>query len=245
VYQLLPTYPCLDLGHGIPKPLQDAPVPDLEADRVRAAVAFHATIAEQIKKGGGGYEIIAIKGHVQPTAQSALLRAGRIEPIKAYHGVDYGGDGTVPRPSSHPPEWDGDTRAVFAAQKHGSLQNTESVLHQLFGTLTGQLGKWMGGENIGVDVPSVVSVGEGLTIRAQAEAGDATLALQAVVMREDGVIVGEPQLLDSDGEGGYDTRLSGLAAGTYRIRVESAVTQRPVEPVTDITLVWDNAAGAQ
>jgi pimeloyl-ACP methyl ester carboxylesterase len=244
LYQLLPTYPCLDLGDGIPKTLEDAPSPDLEPDRVRAAAAFHRTIAEQIKKGGGGYEIIAIKGHVQPTAQSALLRAGRIESINAYQGVDHGGDGTVPRPSSHPPEWDGDTRAVFAAQKHASLQNTESVLHQLFGALTGQLGKWMGGENIGVDVPSVVSVGGGLTIRAWTEAGDATLALQAVVMREDGVIVGEPQLLDSDGDGGYDTRFSGLAAGTYRIRVESAVPQRPVEPVTDITLVWDNAEGA-
>ena len=28
------------------------------------------------------------------------------------------------------------------------------------------------------------------------------------------------------------------------IRVESAVVQRPVKPVTDITLVWDNAEGA-
>jgi hypothetical protein len=116
-------------------------------------------------------------------------------------------------------------------------------LQQLFGALTGHLGKWLGGERIGLDVPSVVSVGERLPIRAQAEAGDPTLPLQAVVMREDGVIVGEPLLLDSDGEGGYDTRFSGLAAGTYRIRVESAVPQRPVEPVTDITLVWDNAEG--
>jgi hypothetical protein len=93
-------------------------------------------------------------------------------------------------------------------------------------------------------MPSVVRVGERLPIRAQAEAGDPTLALQAVVMRENSVIVEEPPLLDSDGEGGYDTRLSGLAAGIYRIRVESAVPQRPVEPVTDITLVWDSAAGA-
>jgi len=244
VYQLLPTYPCLDLGDGILKPLQDAPVPDLEPDRVRGAAAFHRTIAERINKGGGGYEIIAIKGHIQPTAQSACLCAGLIQPINMYRGVDRGGDGTVPRPSSHPPEWDGDTRAVFAAQKHGSLQNTESVLHQLFGALTGDLGKWMGGERIGVELPALVRVGEVLPIQVQAETGDPTLALHAVVMCEDGVVAGEPRLLDSAGEGGYNTRFSGLAAGTYRIRVESAVPQRPVEPVTDITLVWDNAEGA-
>jgi hypothetical protein len=88
----------MDLGDGILKALNDAQAPDLEADRVRAAAAFHGTIAEQVEKGGGGYEIIAIKGHVQPTAQSALLRAGRIEPINAYRrGIDHGGDGTVPQ----------------------------------------------------------------------------------------------------------------------------------------------------
>jgi pimeloyl-ACP methyl ester carboxylesterase len=133
IYQLLPAYPCLDFGDGVVRALVDATIPDLETDRLRAAAAFHGTIAEHVKKGGGGYHIVAIKGHVQPTAQSALLRAGRIEPINTYKGVDHGGDGTVPRPSSHPPEWDGDSSAVFAAQKHASLQNTESVLHQLFG----------------------------------------------------------------------------------------------------------------
>jgi hypothetical protein len=244
VYQLLPTYPCLDLGDGIPKVLNGASVPNLESDRVLAAIAFHRTIAEKVKREGSGYEIIAIKGHVQPTAQSAFLRAGRIEPINTYRGVDRAGDGTVPRPSSHPPEWDGDARAVFAAQKHGSLQNTETVLHQLFGALTGNLGKFMGGENIGVELPALIRVGEVLPIRGQAEGGDPTLALQAVVMNEASVVVGEPQLLESDGEGVYYTEVPGLVAGTYRIRVESAVPQRPVEPVTDITLVWDSRAGA-
>jgi hypothetical protein len=31
-------------------------------------------------------------------------------------------------------------------------------------------------------------------------------------MNEAGVVVGEPQLLDSDGEGGYDTEIPGLVA---------------------------------
>lgn len=95
-----------------------------------------------------------------------------------------------------------------------------------------------------MEVPTLVSVGEQVPVLARAEAGDPTLALQAVAMREDGVVVGDSQLLDSDGEGGYHTEIPGLAAGTYRIRVESAVPQRPVEPVTDITLVWDSAVAA-
>ena len=42
--------------------------------------------------------------------------------------------------------------------------------------------------------------------------------------------IGEPQPLYSDGEGSYNTEIPGLPAGAYRIRVESAVPQRPVEP---------------
>lgn len=118
VYQLLPTYPCLDLGDGVMKSLIDMKVPELETDRVWASATFHHKIAEHVEKNTGTYQIIAVKGHVQPTAQSALLRLGRIEPINLYKGVDRGGDGTVPRPSSHPPEWKDDSSAVFAAQKH-------------------------------------------------------------------------------------------------------------------------------
>ena len=51
VYQLLPTYPCLDLGDGILREANDTPLPDLEPDRVQAAIAFHHTMAEQIAKG--------------------------------------------------------------------------------------------------------------------------------------------------------------------------------------------------
>jgi len=43
VYQLLPTYPCLDLGDGALKALSEkVQVPDLEAGRVQAAAAFHS-----------------------------------------------------------------------------------------------------------------------------------------------------------------------------------------------------------
>lgn len=241
IYQLLPTYPCLDPGDGNLKRLVELPLSTLEADRVQAAATFHRTIAAELAKGGGGYEIIAIKGHVQPTAQSARIRGDYVDPLNAYNGVDRGGDGTVPRPSSHPPEWESDSRAIFAAQKHSSLQNTDGVLDQLYGALTGKLGQWMGGERIGVDIPTVIRPGEVLPVKAVAEGGDPTLALQGFVMREDGSTAKEPELLDSDGRGSYRVEFSGLAPGAYRVLVESAVPQRPVDPVTDIILAWDTA----
>ncbi len=51
--------------------------------------------------------------------------------------------------SSHPPEWDGGLLSCFGGAETWLLAElTESVLHQLFGALIGNLGKWMGGENI-------------------------------------------------------------------------------------------------
>lgn len=243
LYQLLPNYPCLDTGDGNLLKLTKASLPNLENSRVKAASDFHQKINDCAKSKDAKYEIIAIKGHVQPTAQTAYLERDTIIPIKLYGGVDRGGDGTVPRPSSHPPEWEGETRTtIFAAQKHASLQNSEGILQQLFGALTGHLGKWLGDEQIGVEMPDVIEAGNHLPIFAKSKSGDTTLVLQAIVNREDGKVVSEPLLLQNKGWGVYSEKMKDLRPGCYRITVESAVPQRPVESVTDITLVWDKEA---
>ena len=241
MYQLLPIYPSIDTGSGPLQQLSDVSVPHLESQRVKDAVRFHQQIADALREGA--YDVSVIKGHVQPTSQSARVKGNQIEPLRSYNKKDLGGDGTVPRPSSHPPEWKGgDAGAIFAAQKHGSLQNTEGVLEQLYGILTGNLGKWMGGEHIGLDVPPVVGAGDAITVTAIAEAGDETLALQAWIENESGGPCMEPELMDNVGNGHYELILKGLKPGSYRVTVESAVPQRPVDPVTDITLVWNDAA---
>ncbi|HEX2980182.1 MAG TPA: hypothetical protein VHO48_07950, partial [Anaerolineaceae bacterium] len=115
VYQLLPTYHCVDPGDKQLRLLTELKnVPNLDARRVENAAAFHYTIAEEIKKRSATgetapYQITAIQGIKQPTAQSALLRTigfpNPIQPIFSLNGDDWGGDGTVPRPSSRPPEF--------------------------------------------------------------------------------------------------------------------------------------------
>lgn len=242
MYQLLPTYSSIDIGNGKLQELRAVSVPHLESHRVEnAASCFHQRISDALR--GGDYDLSVIKGHMQPTAQSAKVRGDRIKPLRMYKGEDFKGDGTVPRPSSHPPEWmQGDAGAIFAAQKHGSLQNTEGVLDQLYGVLTGgHLGKWMGGEHIGLDIPAIVTAGDGICVTAIAEAGDDTLALQASIENESGEPCMDPELLNNVGDGRYEVELSGLVPGSYRITVESAVPQRPVDPVTDVTLVWGDA----
>src|SRR6266446_5830833 len=112
------------------------------------------------------------KGVDQPTGQSALLRGGKVEPLRSYKGEDKGGDGTVPRPSSHPPEWKDERASTYVSQKHAVLQSTDSILTQILGMLTGHLGRFMGGARIGFDVPDVVQLGSSVPIEATSQDGD-------------------------------------------------------------------------
>ena len=118
---------------------------------------FIARISAAVEKSPR-YQTFAVKGVDQPTSRIRLLRAGKVEPLRSYNGEDKGGDGTVPRPSSHPPEWEDDGTSTYVSQKHAVLQSTNSILTQISGMLTGHLGRFMGGARIGVDVPDMVDV---------------------------------------------------------------------------------------
>jgi pimeloyl-ACP methyl ester carboxylesterase len=242
VYQLLPTYPCLDLGDGQLHELSDIDLPNIGTASVTEALAFHARISDAIDKTGR-YQTFAIKGIDQPTDQSGILRGSRVEPMRSHKGTDHGGDGTVPRPSSHPPEWLGDSASVFVSQKHAILQSTDSTLDQLFGVLTEQLGRFMGGARIGVDVPDIVMAGSSLRVEATSIDEDPSLPLHVTCEGEDGQAFGSPKLMRATGDGRYHATIDGIPEGAWRVTVRSATPARPVEPVSDCVLVFDPHTG--
>jgi hypothetical protein len=241
VYQLLPTYRCLDLGDGQLRGLSGLDLPNMDAAEVKEGLAFHARISAAVEKAPS-YQTFAIKGVDQPTSQSALLRGGKVEPLRSYKGEDKGGDGTVPRPSSHPPEWEDEGASTYVSQKHAVLQSTDSILTQTSGMLTGHLGKFMGGARIGVDVPDVVQLGSSIPIEATSQDGDPTLPLHVVCDGEGGLAFGSPKLMRATGDGRYHANIDALPEGAWRITVQSATPARPVEPVSDWVLVWKSDA---
>jgi pimeloyl-ACP methyl ester carboxylesterase len=250
VHQLLPNYKCLDVGDGEWHDFYEVAPPSIGTNNLSEALAFHAQIAssvEQIPK----YETHAIKGIDQPTNQSALLRNSKIEPrpvsrVKDENGVikevDTAGDGTVPRPSSHPPEWNDEGPSVFMSQSHAVLQSTGSILTQIFGRLTGNLGRFMGGTGIGLDIPAIVEAGKTVPVEVVSQDGNSTLALHAICHGEDGQPRGNPKLMRALGDGRYQAKLDDLQEGAYRITVQSATPARPIDPVSDWTLVWNAEA---
>jgi pimeloyl-ACP methyl ester carboxylesterase len=236
VYQLLPTYPCIDMGDGKLQALSGIDLPNVHAVNMSEGLTFHARTSGAIE-AKSRYQTFAVKGVDQPTAQSALLRGGKVEPLRSHNGTDYGGDGTVPRPSSHPPEWSDDLASIFVSQKHTMLQSTDSILTQVFGILTGHLGRFMGGARIGVDIPEIVQLGGSAPIEATSKDGDSSLPLHVVCEGEDGQTFGSPKLMRATGDGRYHATIDGLPEGAWRITVRSATPARQVEPVTDWMLV--------
>jgi hypothetical protein len=239
VYHLLPTYQCLDVGDGQLRELSDVDLPNVGGVNVREGLAFHLRISEAVE-ANPRYQTFVIKGVDQPTAQSAIIHDGKVVPVRSYKGIDYSGDGTVPRPSSHPPEWLDDSASIFASQMHPMLQSTDSILAQVFGILTQQLGRFMGGARIGLDIPDVVEVGSHIHVDAVSKDGDPSLSLQVICQSEKGDVFENRILMRPTGDGRYDAKVIGLSEGAWCITVKSATPRRPVEPVSDWTLVWNS-----
>jgi hypothetical protein len=241
VYQLLPTYKCLDAGDGKLRELSAGDLAEFLKDNVPAGLEFHSKIVASVEEKPR-YQTLVLKGVDQPTSQSAVLRNGQVKLLKSYDGKDISGDGTVPRPSSHPPEWKDEGSSIFVSQSHAVLQSTQSVLTQVFGILTGHLGKFMGGTGIGLEVPALVEAGELIAIEAKSQDGNPTLALHALCHGEDGQPRGKRTLMRPLGDGSYIAKFDGLPEGGYRFTVQSATPTKPIGSVSDWSLVWDNSA---
>ena len=243
MYELLPTYPCFDAGGGALQALGEAQGLGLNTSMLKAATTFHEKLAAAVSgRTSRGYETVAIKGVRQPTFQTARASSQGLELLQEREGCDHGGDGTVPRPSAHPPEWrtENGGPTIGASQRHATLQETSDVYTQLFTKLTSdQLGQWMGGQDIGIAVPELLRAGEALTVAADSD--DEAMALQATVtLHDDPLPVAGPELMTNLGDGRYQTTFPDLGPGTYQISVGAAGQATAADPVSDISVIWDD-----
>jgi pimeloyl-ACP methyl ester carboxylesterase len=244
LYQLMPIYPCYDGGDRKLVRVTEAQIPHLDPQKAKAALAFHDEIADAITANmrdpaysAKRYDIRPIVGIEQPTAQSARKDGERVVLIRSHDGEDLGGDGTVPRPSAEPPEFERHENVIYAAEKHASLQNDDDVLFQLNGILTqpsfdprkyrdatGKIGQ-------ALDLDDWVDPSEPLKVRARPL--EETSGLLYVVAQdvESGQEVARQPLREAD-EGWREAELT-LPEGIYRVTSMG----RDVEPVTDLVTV--------
>ncbi len=240
VYQLLPTYRCIDPGDGEPRRVGELDLPGLRSDRLRAAIDFHDEIETALQANRKdeeyrtrGYAIHPIIGIEQPTAQSALVTGDQVELVEHLDGNDDGGDGTVPRISAYPNEWTDPTEGVFSGTKHGSLQNSKAMLSQLEGVLKGltiDLGRRRSASEVTVAVHSEDWYPPGdVSIRLDPSSGSTRVG--ATIQSIDGSEPVGPTDLAEDG-GSVLAIFAAVEEGVYRLEVTGGA-----EAVQDVFVV--------
>jgi len=231
VYQLLPRYPCVDLGNGVMRrPGEVSGLPNVDPAKAAAALAFHHELEQAICANAGSkeykpYVVHPIIGTDQPTKQSARMRAGRLVPFNELRGVDESGDGTVPRSSAIPlgctPTDDRTfgNAALYVSGIHGSLQNLPQVVAQVsYVLLEPQFDLFRAAREVfSLRVDDAYLVGEPVRIRCDA----GTLSRGASLIVEEaptGKQVFKRNLLPESNDA---ISVERLAAGTYRAAIEA------------------------
>jgi hypothetical protein len=246
VYQLLPTYACYDGGDGKLVGVGEATIPHVDQQKAKAAAEFHDEIRNAVKAHEqedeyreNRYDIRPVVGILQPTFQSARAVGDGVQLIRTYNGEDQGGDGTVPRISATPVELEREANAMFASERHASLQNEDGVLVQLRGVMSGLDIDFPGFRDafptigLGLELDDAYQTDEPVPVRVHPEEEPAESLLVQVRDAETNEEVARETLTPAD-DGWHEAELRPLQEGAYRL---TAFGSGRVEPVTDLFVV--------
>lgn len=257
IYQLLPTYRCYDPGDGTFRRLAEVEgIPHVDPARLADAMAFHQEIRDAVASneadaGYGdpdrGYRLYPFVGIGQRTPQSARPDGAGVAVMEVgFDGVDRRGDGTVPRVSATPPEWDDPSRGTFTATKHDSIQNAEASHVGLEGILTGltfDLGDFLrAGPTLAVEAGDLYFRDDPVVVRAEVEADES----EPVVARLDGPDGALPPVpMVRVAEDRYEAAFGALPPGDYAATVSGGGADTPVTEaftVADVALTDETDA---
>jgi hypothetical protein len=247
VYQLLPVYPCVQSPGGKLVRISETSLPNVDRDRAEAARDFHEEIRKAVEENEKDeayqrdrYLIRPVVGTFQPTLQSARPRTDAVDLLRDYKGEDQGGDGTVPRVSATPLELGNNPSAMYASERHASLQNFDAVIQQLDGVLSGldlDLSMYYATNiRVALDVEDAYLTDEQITVRVRPE--DPAVPLVASLLDQRNQVLSRIDLSPSDDEW-REVRFEPQPAGTYRVTVRG---EFGVDPVTDVFGVFSPEA---
>ncbi|KVH72214.1 hypothetical protein WJ41_13865 [Burkholderia ubonensis] len=244
LYQLLPVFECYDPGDGRLRRVGEAgDVPNVDPTRAAAALAFHREIEAAVETNHeldafrkSGYQTHPIIGVAQTTPLSARRSGKRIEMLETTSvDIPLSGDGKVPRYSAIPIEMSRDWRgSMFAATKHGSLQNAEAVLDHVTGVLSG-MGIDLGGfrkpkVQVALEVDDAFEPGQPVLVRARPV--QPSVALDVMLEHVSGAEVARVKPTAA-ADGWLCAEFTPPAAGAYRV----SVTGAEVETAQDACVV--------
>ncbi|MGH2731745.1 MAG: lipase/acyltransferase domain-containing protein, partial [Actinomycetota bacterium] len=175
VYELLPRYRAIIDGSERRRIAPTDLTGEARVDLFQLASSFHD---ELDRPDARPYGRTVIAGTLQPTAQFARLQDGKLEILKRWEHqgrwLDERGDGTVPRQSFAPPEWNDDRHAIPFSQTHLALPTTDAVFRTLFQVLTATPRAEQADERakLAIEVPDLVPAGAAIEIGCEVAEGD-------------------------------------------------------------------------
>ena len=187
VYQLLPVYPCVDLGDGYERVAETGDrLPGVDPVRATSALEdFHRAIAAGADAHEpAAYAIHSVVGIAQGTKQAARWDGARLEidETPRRRGPSAATErcrGSPPR-RSRPTTGNPPYQPMYSADRHSSLQNADPVQVQLHGILTARpLTGFRAVQSVRLEADELLAAGESLVLRALPER--ANLTLQASV----------------------------------------------------------------
>jgi hypothetical protein len=237
VYELLPTYRCVDLGGGRMASLADAPLPGIGGPLARDGAAFHRRIAEAVARNEpANYPTHLFGGHRHQTILSLRHDAAGTQALSTWDGDDPRGDGTVPRFASVTPESQDDTAVRFSGERHSALARASHVGDAVHALLTAQpVPRYQAAElELSLDLPELVAAGDALPIAVTTESDRLALAPTAVPDDDSETVKGP--VLRNLGNGHYGGDLILPRPGAWRVTVAS-ISPSPAAPVSEIIIV--------
>jgi pimeloyl-ACP methyl ester carboxylesterase len=249
VYQLLPTFDCIDVGAGTLETLRKAAPNlsvnnDIKTAELQDAIAFHDEIFNAVKanKNSAGsqvrYEIHPIVGTDQPTyVRAKLNRKSGVDLFRNHPKYPQQGDTTVPWISAHP----GDTvpveRSAYFIECHGSLQNSDDCLTQVRNVIavlrygSSPIPRAVTPYGISLHIKDLFEADD-VVIAAKTKASSPLYADIVDVQTENTVAKAVPLQLGANRR--HSAKIDGLKSGVYRVTVSG---DRSVRPVTDTFIV--------
>jgi hypothetical protein len=228
----------------VPSPAGLAPLPHIDAQRLRDALDFHKAIREpvirRLRNGAPHpYEITSLFNRRQRTPQSARWQGNQLHlsddppspPVAEQNPMFHRGDGTVPGPSAIPIEWSDSAAAIALDEKHVAMPSARTLtdlLHNLASPLDTReyMSSGLSEGSLGLAVPPLVMAGEPFEIEMDA-VRSARLTVTVAAVQSPAAPAFEEIAKVKDG-GSARLEMSLKEPGTYRVIARSADPLRPV-----------------
>jgi pimeloyl-ACP methyl ester carboxylesterase len=258
LYELLPTYSCVELDGSVRKPLADKDVmarvaslcPDGSnglKERIERGLNLHADLAAAVRsRGTASYELICFRGAEQPTPVSASLGHAGFQSHETIDGVCRGGDGVVPDDSGVPADWEHASGAKNAGGKHASMSNGKGLREELRVALR-HAGRLMAPTvEISARAPTEVQAGQSfgvdLTCVAGADGRVPKLNVEVTIEPMESSSLKHAVSYPANRNGNaYHAAVDGLGPGLYRLRVNRVNSRaRNIDDLVDSLVVYED-----